>query len=171
MVYQIRPLQKSDNRKAFESGHADLDHFFKRYAGQNQFRHHVGVSYVATNDNTIFGYLTVAMGNIEVDEFPEKKSLPLNYPLPILRLGRLAVDNRYQGQGIGKQLLRYALMLAIQQKDTVGCVGIVVDAKPETIKYYTKYGFHRIEEPLEGQIKVNPPPKPMFLSIRSIDHR
>lgn len=54
MEYQIRPLKKSDNRKEFESKQADLDHFFRRYAGQNQFRHHIGVSYIATDENIIF---------------------------------------------------------------------------------------------------------------------
>ena len=64
MEYRIRPLKRSDNRKEFKSGQADLDHFFKRYAGQNQFRHHIGVTYVATNEDGILGYMTVAMGVI-----------------------------------------------------------------------------------------------------------
>ena len=68
MEYQIRPLQKSDNRKEFKSGQADLDHFFWRYAGQNQFRHHIGVSYIATDGDTIFGYITLAVGNLEVEK-------------------------------------------------------------------------------------------------------
>jgi GNAT superfamily N-acetyltransferase len=168
MEYRIRPLKKSDNRKGFESGQADLDHFFKRYAGQNQFKHHIGVTYVATNKDTMFGYMTVAMGALEVEELPEGKRLPSPYPLPILRLGRLAVDNRYQGRGIGKHLLRYALTLALQQKDTVGCVGVVVDAKPEVVEFYKKFGFSMIDGPVEGEIQGNPPPSPLFLPIKAI---
>lgn len=169
MEYQIRPLQKNDNRKEFESGQADLDHFFRRYAGQNQFRHHIGVTYIATDEDIIFGYMTVAMGTLEVEELPEKKSLPEHYPLPILRLGRLAVDNRYQGQGIGKQLLRHAFKLALQQRDTVGCVGVVIDAKTEAIEFYQKFGFRLIDELMEGEVRGNPPPKPLFLPIKSIE--
>ena len=165
---RIRSLKKSDNRKEFESGQADLDHFFKRYAGQNQFRHHIGVTYIATNEESVFGYMTVAMGVLEVEGLPERKSLPGPYPLPILRLGRLAVDNRYQSQGIGKQLLRYALRLALQQKDTVGCVGMVVDAKPEVVEFYKKFGFSMIDDPLEGEIRGNPRPRPLFLPIKAI---
>jgi len=168
MEYQIRPLQKSDNRKEFESGQADLDYFFRRYAGQNQFRHHIGVTYIATDEDTIFGYMTVAMGTLEVEELSEKKSLPEHYPLPILRLGRLAVDNRYQGQGIGKQLLRHAFKLALQQRDTVGCVGVVIDAKTEAIEFYQKFGFRLIDELMEGEVRGNPPPNPLFLPIKSI---
>ena len=47
MAIQIRPLQPSDPRQDFISGQIDLDTFFQRYAGQNQFRHHIGVTYVA----------------------------------------------------------------------------------------------------------------------------
>ena len=101
----IRLLKKSDNRKDFQCGHNALDNFFKRYAGQNQFRHHIGVTYIATDNEAILGYATVATGILEVEKLPEKKSLPANYPLPVLRLGRLAVDRRYHGQDIGKQLL------------------------------------------------------------------
>ncbi|KGM43517.1 GNAT family acetyltransferase [Alkalispirochaeta odontotermitis] len=168
MAYQIRPLQKSDNRKTFECGQADLDHFFRRYAGQNQFRHHIGVTYIATDNDTIFGYMTVAVGTIEVEILPERKRLPTHYPLPILRIGRLAVDTRHQGQGIGKQLLRHSFKLAFQQRDTAGCVGIVIDAKPEAIDFYKRFGFQLIDELLAGEIRGSPPPKPMFLPIKSI---
>lgn len=168
MEYQIRALQKSDNRKEFESGQADLDYFFWCYAGQNQFRHHIGVSYIATDEDTIFGYMTLAVGNLEIAKLPESKNLPRHHPLPILRIGRLAVDFRYQGEGIGKQLLRYALLSAIKQRDTAGCVGVVVDAKTQAIEYYRSLGFQLIDEPIEGEIRGNPPPQPMFIPIKSI---
>ncbi len=167
MEYQIRLLQKSDKREEFESNNADLDYFFKRYAGQNQFKHYIGVTYIATDEKSIFGYTTIAMGSIEVKGLP-KRQWPKHYPLPILRLGRLAVDIRYQGMGIGKQLLRHALLLALHQKKTMGCVGVVVDAKMEAIAFYQKLGFEVIEQLEEGEIRGNPPPQPMFLPIKSI---
>lgn len=167
MEYQIRPLRKSDNRENFNSGHTDLDLFFARYAGQNQFRHHIGVTYVATNDSVILGFITLAMGSIETQSVPKIK-IPGNYPLPVLRLGRMAVDRNYQGLGIGKQLLRYALLLALQQKSIMGCVGVVVDIKAEAVVFYEKFGFQVIEQPLEGGVRGNPPPRPMFLPMQSI---
>jgi len=160
-------LQKSDSREKFESNNADLDYFFKRYAGQNQFKHYIGITYIATDEKTIFGYMTIAMGSIEAKKLP-KKQLPEHYPLPILRLGRLAVDIHFQGKGIGSQLLRHALLLALHQKKTVGCVGVVVDAKMESIAFYQKLGFEVIEQLEEGEIRSHPPPQPMFLPIKSI---
>ena len=47
MAIEVRPLRETDNRATFRSGDPDLDHFFARYAGQNQFRHHTGTTYVA----------------------------------------------------------------------------------------------------------------------------
>ena len=168
MPIQIRALQKSDERSDFHSGQSDLDNFFQRFAGQNQFRHHIGVTYLATDEGKVYGYVTVASGSVERKELPEGSKLPANYPLPVLRLGRLAVDQRYQGQGIGKLLLRHVFLLALQQKERVGCVGVIVDAKSEAIPFYERYGFQLLERPLEGEIRGHPSPIPMFLAIQSI---
>ncbi|MGB0385234.1 MAG: GNAT family N-acetyltransferase [Ardenticatenaceae bacterium] len=168
MAIQIRPLRKKDNRKEFKSRQAQLDRFFHRYASQNQFRHNIGVTYIATDEESIYGYVTVATGSIEKEILPKGSKLPRNYPLPILRLGRMAVDARYQGQGIGKMLLRYVFLLALKQKELVGCVGIVVDAKQEAIAFYQKYGFQMLSKIVEGEVKGHPSSIPMFLSIKSI---
>lgn len=168
MAIQIRPLQPSDDRKAFCCGQPDLDTFFQRYAGQNQFRFHIGVTYIAVDAATIYGYVTVASGSIEVDALPASSKLPRTYPLPILRLGRLAVEQRHQGEGIGKSLLQHILRLALRQRETVGCVGIVVDAKPTAVTFYQRYGFQPIVDVLEGQLGGYPMPISMFLPIKSI---
>ncbi len=168
MEFQIRQLQKKDNRQEFNCGQEDLDYFFKRFAGQNQFRYHIGVNYIATNDETIFGFITLAMGSLEVQGSIAKNRLPEHYPLPILRIGRLAVDIRFQGQGIGKQLLRHALLLALQQRDVVGCAGVVVDAKPDAVEFYENLGYKIIKDVQDGEMRTKPSPVLMFVSIKSI---
>src|SRR5580765_8183855 len=104
---KIRALAASDERGGFRSGDDDLDRFFHRYAGQNQFRHHVGVSYVAVEDDRILGFATVAPRHIDIEDLPDrlKKNLP-RYPIPVLGLARLAVDATAQSMGLGSQLLR-----------------------------------------------------------------
>src|SRR5439155_25783469 len=117
-------------RSQFRSGDDDLDRFFHRFAGQNQFRHYLGVTYVMMEKERVVGFVTVAPGQLEGDDIPAalRRRLP-GYPLPVLRLARLAVDEGARGQGLGKQLLRFAVGLASTMAKDYGCVGIVVDAK------------------------------------------
>jgi len=165
-MIEIRILKPSDDRTRFRSGNADLDRFFARYAGQNQFRHHIGTTYVAVEDDLIKGFVTVSAFRIEIDQFPDyrKKRLP-GYPLPVLRLARLAVDESARGHGIGSLLLRAVFNIACDMGKKVGCVGVVVDAKPHAISFYERYGFIRLET-LEGNLGDRPEPIPMFLSLK-----
>jgi hypothetical protein len=65
---EIRALREDDDRTPFRSGDADLDRFFHQFAGQNQFRLHLGVTYVAVEDRTILGFATVAAAHVEIDD-------------------------------------------------------------------------------------------------------
>jgi len=95
-----------------------------------------------------------------------RKRLP-DYPLPILRISRLAVDARVQSRGIGKLLLRFALRLALELRDRFGCVSVVVDAKAGAVDFYCKLGFRPLTT-IQGTLGDRPEPLPMFLAIRSI---
>ncbi len=165
---EIRALRESDDRSQFQSGDSDLDRFFHRFAGQNQFKHHVGVTYVAVEDRRILGFATVAPGHVEIEGLParSRRKLP-RYPLPILRLARLAVDRLARGQGVGTQLLRFVFQLAVRMANDYGCVGVVVDEKPDAIDFYVKYGFIALDV-VEGEAAVRPRPTPMFLAVRAI---
>lgn len=165
---EIRALRESDERSRFRSGDPDLDRYFHRFAGQNQLKHYVGVTYVAVDGGEILGFATVSPGQVEIDALPmtERRKLP-SYPLPILRLARLAVDVSVQGQGLGTQLLRFVIKLAASMANDYGCVGLLVDAKADAIKFYATYGF-LVTEPLEGQSEVRPRETPMFLGMRAI---
>lgn len=167
-MIEIRPLRPEDDRQLFTSGDVDLDRFFRKFAGQNQFRLHIGTTYVAVTGREILGFITVAATSITIDNLPARtrKRLP-RYPLPALRLARLAVAQSAQGQGIGKQLLRAAFQLAHEMAERVGCVGVVVDAKPDAIEFYERYGFERLEV-ISGRLSDHPSPLPMFLPLESI---
>jgi GNAT superfamily N-acetyltransferase len=165
---EIRALRASDDRSSFQSGDEDLDRFLHRYAGQNQFRHHIGVTYVAVDGDRILGFATVAPRHIDIEDLPERtrKQLP-RYPIPVLGLARLAVDASAQSTGLGTQLLRYVLALARRMAAEVGCAGVVVDAKPSAIDFYAKFGFIPFDM-LEGQSDARPKPTAMWLSIHAI---
>jgi GNAT superfamily N-acetyltransferase len=167
---EIRALRSSDDRSTFRSDDPDLDRFFHRYAGQNQFRHHIGTTYVAVEqDGSIVGYATVAPGHIEIDDLPpsRRRKLP-SYPLPILRLARLSVDVSAKGQGVGREILRFVLNLARKMALEYGCIGVVVDAKLAAVGFYERFGFFRLAV-LEGQSEGRPAPAVMFLPIGEIE--
>jgi len=167
-VIEIRALREGDDRAQFQSGDPDLDRFFHKFAGQNQFRHYVGVTYVAVEDRRVIGFATVAPGHVEIDGLPSaaRRKLP-RYPLPVLRLARLAVGRSPRGEGLGAQLLRFVLELALRMANDYGCVGVIVDAKPDAVDFHGKYGFVPVEA-IEGQAAARPQQIPMFLSTRAI---
>jgi GNAT superfamily N-acetyltransferase len=168
MNLRIRRLEPGDDRSRFASGNPDLDRFFQRFAGQNQFRHHLGVTYVAVAEGDILGFVTVAPSEITIDALAQehRRRLP-RYPLPVLRVARLAVGQHARGCGIGKALLRFALELARRTAEDIGCVGVVVDVKPEAHAFYLRYGFEPFAA-LEGALLDRPEPTPMFLPLSAI---
>ena len=165
---QIRRLEPQDDRATFRSGNIELDRFFQRYAGQNQFRHHIGTTYVAVHGAHVTGFVTVSSGEMVGEKLSKtlRRRLP-SYPLPILRIARLAVDERFQGHGIGRLLLRTMLELALEMRDRVGCIGVVVDAKSDAAAFYSGLGFSAIEL-VGGALGDRPEPIAMFLPIRQI---
>ena len=166
MTGEIRALRAEDDRQAFRSGDEALDLYFHRYAGQNQFRHHVGVTYVAVEDGRLLGFTTVSAASLDADDLPERGKLP-PYPLPILRVARLAVGEAQRGRGIGRVLLRFCVELAEKMRDEIGCVGVVVDSKSGSTEFYRRLGFTPVEEE-EGSAAQIPQPTMMFLPLGSV---
>lgn len=165
---EIRPLSQDDDRSAFSCGQPDLDRFFEHYAGQNQFKLHLAVTYVAAIEAGIVGFATVAASSLERANVPgarQRRRLP-SYPLPVLRLARLGVDTRARGLGIGKGLVSHVLHLALDQRDRLGCLGVVTDAKAEAVQFYEGLGFVPLEGTREGLLVGEP--LPMFLGIETI---
>lgn len=169
MTVEIRPLREEDDRGSFKSGDQALDLFFHRYAGQNQFRHHIGVTYVACESDRIVGFVTVAAAVFDAEDLPSGKRMP-PYPLPVLRVARLAVATDERGRGIGRALVRFACEVAERMRDDVGCVGVAVDAKPGATGFYESFGFVAVEA-VAGQGRSRPGPTLMFLPIGAIPRR
>ncbi|MBS0469474.1 MAG: GNAT family N-acetyltransferase [Proteobacteria bacterium] len=163
----IRRLRPDDDRTQFRSGNVELDRFFARYAGQNQFRHHIGSTYVAVEE-AILGFATMAASEIFAGALPPavRKQLPA-YALPVLRLARLAVDERARGKGIAQLLLQAVFAQAHTMAAEIGCIGVVVDAKPEAVGFYLKLGFESLGV-AEGELGDRPQPSPMFLKLGKI---
>ena len=159
-MLQIERLDVSrHNRAAFNCGADSLNSFLRQYARQFNERN-IGVTWVAVADDDttrVLGYYTLAAGALIPDELPaERIALP---QVPIMLLGRLAVDLQAQGRGIGQMLLMHALHHALYFSEHVGVYAVVVDALDEkAVKFYQQYGFH----PLPSH------PFRLYLSMREI---
>jgi GNAT superfamily N-acetyltransferase len=167
-VAEVRLLRPQDDRSNVCSGDIDLDRYFIWFAGQNQFRHHIGASYVAIDAERVLGFATVSPGEVEVADLPEGSTgrLP-RYPLPVLRLARLAVNREDQGRGVGGLLLVTVFELTRELARTVGCMGVVVDAKATAVPFYRRLGS-RPKDTLAGALEDRPVPTPMYLPLSAI---
>jgi GNAT superfamily N-acetyltransferase len=165
--FTVRKLTPEDDRSRFVSGNIELDRFFTLYAGQHQFRHHIGTTYVAVDDDGgIAGYATIVASELSPDSLPAArgKRLPRHAAVPVLRLARLAVAVTVKGQGIGGLLLRYVFAVAARLAEDVGCVGVVVDAKVESVEFHERLGFVPLAV-VAGELGDRPRPLPMFLEL------
>jgi GNAT superfamily N-acetyltransferase len=142
----IEPLRNDHDRSDFSCGNASLDRYLKEQAGQD-FRRGCATSFVLApkrGDISILGYYTLSSYGIDVGELPVEvaKKLP-RYPLiPATMLGRLGVDRRYQGQGVGEFLLMDALHRALTQSGEIAAAAVVVDAiDADAAKFYKHFGF------------------------------
>ena len=139
------PIDKKYQRGHFDCGYPILNDYLKKYARQN---HEKGIAktFVAISQAKslrIDGYYTVSASVIEFASLPKsyQKGMP-TYPIPAILIGKLAVDNSVQGQGLGGELLVDALFRAVKASQEIGIFAVRVDALDLTAKeFYLKYEF------------------------------
>lgn len=150
MALRIELLEGRHRGDGFDCGHAALNDFLRRQAGQLQ-RRGFGKTYVALTENgvDVVGFLTVSVGQVATQTLPTHPGLP-RHPAPIFRIGRLAVDRREQGKGYGQDLLAFALHLALEFSTRVGLYAVVVDARDNgAAAFYRRLGFEAtLDNPL-----------------------
>ena len=105
----IELLDKKHNRKEFDCGKESLNNYLQNQAGQD-IKRKLSACFVLSDNETyqIQGYYTLSNNSIPLNSFPEQiqKKLPKSYTsIPTTLLGRLAIDTKFQGKGIGKILL------------------------------------------------------------------
>jgi len=136
LAFRIEALSPAHNRRRFSCGDPQLDDYLQRFARQ-QAASNVSRTYVASQGEAILGYYSLAMSAISKAQLPERHLTRFpNFPLPVARLARLAVDARFQGQGLGERLLADALYRCHRLAGEIGMVGVIVDAKHEKAKAY-----------------------------------
>lgn len=143
--WRVKPLNRAHNRNSFDCGESNLNAYLARYAIQNEVLN-ITRTFVAVEEKLpeqILGFYSLTGSTIDKCNLPASaiKRFP-NYPVPIVRLARLAVDNGIKGKGLGEYLLMDALDRSLTVADNQGCVSVIVDAMHERAKqFYEKYEF------------------------------
>ena len=144
------PLGSHHDCLSFSCGEPALDNYIRRQAGQD-VRRRVSRVFVTPGrgPGEIAGYYTISAASIEKSVLPSKMAQKLpHYPVPVAVIGRLAVGDANQGQGLGGALLLDAVRRVIRASDAIAVYAIVVDAKNERARdFYRRYGFAPLSSP------------------------
>ncbi|SFU24020.1 GNAT family N-acetyltransferase [Paraburkholderia aspalathi] len=135
------PLNAQHNLEAFASGGDSLDQWLRRRALKNQAG---GASrtFVACDGQRVLAYYALASGAVAVDAAPGRFRRNMPDPIPVVVLGRLAVDRSLQGRGVGRALMRDAGQRVLQAADAIGIRGLIVHAlSTEAQTFYERIGF------------------------------
>ncbi|MEA5468241.1 GNAT family N-acetyltransferase [Spirulina sp. 06S082] len=134
-------LSNSHQLENFSCGEEKLDIWLKRRAIKNQ-ESDASRTIVVCNGNNVVGYYCLCASAIKKDEAIGKVKRNIPSPIPTILIGRLAVDKKWQGKGIGKGLLKDAIYKALKASDIIGARAILIHAISEDAKkFYEKYGF------------------------------
>ncbi|RUT96203.1 N-acetyltransferase [Mesorhizobium sp. USDA-HM6] len=138
-----RPLAADDDREVFDCGRESLNNWFRRHAWRNQQDGISRTSIICDPTNgLIAAYVALSAGQIERAYLPKSAQRNRPDPIPIVLLGQLAVDLRFQGRGCGRSLLLFALRTAVRFSADIGCFGVLTHPLDEAVRdFYRSFDF------------------------------
>jgi len=144
------PLSAAHNSEAFDCGEPVLNDWLKHRALKNEDAGASRTFVVCLGDNVV-GYYGLATGSVMHKNAPNKVKRNMPEPVPVMVLGRLAVDKNMQSMGIGRGLLKDAILRTITVAKQAGIKALLVHAlSDEARKFYLQCGF--IESPLDPML-------------------
>ena len=156
MSYISTLLSSKHHKAVFSCGKDVLDNYLHTQAKQDVKRKITACFVLTEDDNKIKGYNTLSSASLNRDELPPtilKKLPPAYQHLPTTLLGRLAIDIKYKGKGLGALLLMDALKRSYQNSLQIASMAVIVDPLDDEAKqFYKHYGF--IELPTSGKMFI-----------------
>ncbi len=139
----VEPLSPDHDTRRFDCGREALDRFLERHALTNQRAGSARTYVVCREPGMVVGYYSLAVGSVRHEDAPSRVSRGLaRHPIPVMLLARLAVDRREQGRGLGKALLKDALLRTEQAADIAGIRALLVHAKDDAAReWYQSFDF------------------------------
>lgn len=139
----IKTLDKSHPRTRFASGNEDADAWLKKSALQSQSKHLTTTKVLSDAERRIIGFYSLSFSEIDFSDLPADlaKKLPRRQ-LPVAVLAWLAVDQTFQGRGIGQRLLATSLVDCYEASRTFAFIALLLDCVDERAKrFYQRYDF------------------------------
>ena len=140
----VRKIESADNVESFDCGHAALNQFLQRFALANQ-KANSAQTYVCCEHATGFvaGFYSLVVGSVEPSASASRVAKGLaRHPVPVMILARLAVGRKHQSAGLGRALLKDALLRTVQAADIAGIRAVLVHAKDDDARnWYLHWGF------------------------------
>lgn len=140
-----RPIETTDNTTGFDSGEESLDRYLVDRALTNHLAD-LARCYVCIDADTdkVIGYYTLSAVAVEHADLPGRVRRNAPDPVPAVLMGRLAIDAKAQGAGLGRLLVRDAILSTLAAADRIGVRILLVHALHEQAAgYYEKLGFRR----------------------------
>lgn len=141
-----RPLEEGDAVEEFDCGRESMNLWFRRHAKRNQRTDNSRTTiFTEAETGAIVGYVTLSAGHIERGHLPRASQRNRPENVPIVLLGQLAVDRRFQGQGYARQFLFYALKTCVMLSKEIGCFGVLTHPLDEEARaFYRRFGFEEL---------------------------
>ncbi len=132
-----------DDREGLECGRESVNQWFRRHAWRNQQSGASRTNVVCRGDGgAVAGFVALCAAQIEREFLP--KAARRNQPdaLPAVLLAQLAVDGRWQGQGVARSLLWFALSISVRFSREIGCFGVITHPLDDGVRaFYQRFGF------------------------------
>ena len=156
--------------QTFDCGNKDLNDFLNTREVAEYERQGLGRTYLVYYRGDPVAYFTVSFDSLRVEYLKTVKSFSRFAEmrleaLPAIKIGRLAVDSKFQNRGIGRFLIKYISGMALEESGKMGVRLLVLQAKPESIRFYEQCGFKLTWETKREKARRN---RTMFLDLHKL---
>jgi len=148
------PIRDDHDLSPFDSGRPVLDDWLKRRAIRNQ---NTGASrtYVICDGSRVVGYYCLSTGAVDIARAPGRVRRNMPDPIPVMLMGRLAIDRTVQGTGLGRALLKDAILRTLRAADIAGIRALLVHALDDwAAGFYLHNGF--LPSPIDPLVLMLP---------------
>ena len=161
-LIRIEPITGQHDLSCFSCSEQELNDFLTTDALTDHTSLY-SITRLVHYNGTLAGFFTLIADNISVTSIPSENYVDYHYQkLPAVKIARLAVDKKFERQGIGRRIITEIFRIVYEVSQQIGCRVITVDAKENALGFYKKFAFMEVES------KKHQDYIPMYLDFRTL---